>query len=134
MNRSMIALTVLASLGCVGPGTAADTRVSIPFHGKGGIDSWYAVNDSLIYLKSRSGDWYRAELAGPCSGLSFATAIGYEQEASGSFDSRSTILVDGQRCPLVKLEKSAGPTPKKKLLRKKSSDSIGGAHRRGRFL
>ncbi len=112
MTRSMIALAVLASLAM--PAAAADARVTIPFPDKGGIDSWHADSDSVLYLKSRGGDWYRAELLGACTGLSFAAAIGYEAEPNGTFDSTSAILVDNQRCPLTKLEKSAGPPPKKK--------------------
>jgi len=113
MTRSLIALAALASLACALPAMAADTRVSIPFPASGGIDSWHAESDSALYLKSRNGDWYRAELVGACQGLSFATVIGYEAEPNGTFDSTSAILVDGQRCPLVKLEKSSGPPPKK---------------------
>jgi hypothetical protein len=112
--RSLVALGVLAALS--GHASAADRveNVSIPFADSGGIDEWHAVDDKTVYLRSRTRQWYKAELFAPCNGLGFATAIGYVPEPTGSFDKNSSIVVDGQRCKLMTLQKSEKPEPKKK--------------------
>ena len=48
----------------------------------------------------------------PCDGLGFANRIGYKSEPDGSFDDKSSILVEGRECRLQTLVKS-DPPPKK---------------------
>jgi len=112
--RSLAALGLVAALS--GHAMAADQieNVSIPFADSGGIDEWHAVDDKTVYLRSRTRQWYKAELLGPCNGLQFATKIGYVAEPTGSLDKNSSIIVDGQRCKLITLQKSEKPEPKKK--------------------
>jgi len=112
----MIARSLLAGLTALSLATvavASEAPVSIPFASTGGIDEWHADTDSALYLRSRTREWYRAELLGPCAGLSYATTIGYVTPANGSFDNTSSIVVNGERCKVTKLEHSAAP-PKKK--------------------
>ncbi len=116
--RTLIALAALATFGSSVTCLAADrtnqaSRESIPFSSTGGIDEWHADGDKALFLRSRSGQWYRAELVTPCMGLGFATSIGYIAESDGSFDSSSAILVDGLRCQLSKLEKTEKPPARK---------------------
>jgi len=110
-------LTLAAIGGLVGAGSAptiAADHVSIPFASSGGIDDWRPEGNRVVYLHSRGNDWYRAELFGPCDGLKFTETIGYVPSTNGSFDNTSSIVVDGKRCAVMKLEKSAEPAPKKK--------------------
>jgi Family of unknown function (DUF6491) len=93
---------------------AAREEVSIPFAQFGGIDDWRADGTKALYIKGRgSNDWYYAKLFSTCQGLNFANTIGFRNEAAGDFDRFSTILVDGQSCPLTSLVKSEKPPPKK---------------------
>jgi|GEM_PF-618055 len=89
--------------------TASGEEARIPFPEYGGIDSWRPVDDDTLYIKGRSGQWYRAELMGPCIGLRHKVAIGFEIRPAGSFDRFSSIIVDGQRCPLRSLTKIESP-------------------------
>ena len=107
--RSLVAIAVLG----LSTAAFAEPSVSIPLANNGGIEEWHADTDSTLYLRSRTKDWYKAELYGPCSGLSFATGIGYVTPPNGNFDNTSSIVVDGQNCKVMKLEKS-GPPPKRK--------------------
>jgi hypothetical protein len=94
---------------------AAKEEVAIPFARFGGIDDWRADGNQALYIKGRgSSDWYYAKLMAPCQGLPFAQKIGFESEASGSFDKFSAIMVDGQKCQLVSLVKSEKPSDKTK--------------------
>jgi hypothetical protein len=93
--------------------TGGAEEVSIPFAQFGGIDDWRADGTKALYVKGRGKDWYYATLMSTCQGLNFAQTIGFRNEASGSFDKFSTILVDGQPCQLTSLTKSEKPTTKK---------------------
>ena len=85
-------------------------EVSIPFvsHPRA-IRSFKAPSDDLLYLKDRQGRWYRAEMGGPCIGLSWANAIGYDTRGSLSLGRGGSILVEGQRCMIVSLTRSEAP-------------------------
>jgi hypothetical protein len=107
------AVAIGAAAAVVAPSAQSASNGSIPFAGSVGIDEWRSESDSALFLRSKSQGWFRAELVGACSGLSVATAIGYEAEADGSFENTSAILVDGQRCPVATLQKIDGEPPKK---------------------
>jgi Family of unknown function (DUF6491) len=106
-------LAIFSALTVLSTAALAAASVSIPFANNGGIEEWHADTDSTLYLRSRNRDWYKAELTGPCSGLSFATGISYVTAPNGSFDNTSSVVVDGQSCKVMKLEKSEAP-PKRK--------------------
>ncbi|HEV2745716.1 MAG TPA: DUF6491 family protein [Allosphingosinicella sp.] len=96
------------------PGQAG-AEVSVPFSHQR-IRSFRSLDDRSVYLRvgSRSrGEWYRATTLHPCMELPYALAIGIaDVSVTGTLDRFSTLLVDGQRCPLQSLVRS-GPPPKK---------------------
>lgn len=87
-------------------------QARIPFADHGTIDNWQADGREGLYIQGPGTQWYYAKLAGYCPDLDFANAIGFETRGTGDFDSFSTIIVRGHRCPLTSLVKS-GPPPKK---------------------
>ena len=96
------------------PSPVGDEQVSIPFVTQPrAIRSFNAPSDDLLYLKDRRGRWYRAEIGGPCVGLSWANAIGYDTRGSLSLSRGSAILVEGQRCLITSLTRS-DPPPRKR--------------------
>jgi hypothetical protein len=89
-------------------------EVSIPFANFGGIDDWRADGRQALYIKGRrNNDWYYAKLLSSCQGLPFAEAVGFKGNPPSTFDKFSTIIVDGQSCPLVSLIKSEKPPANK---------------------
>jgi hypothetical protein len=93
---------------------SAGAEVSIPFVNFGGIDDWRADGNQALYIKGRGGDdWYYARLFAPCHDLPFVDTIGFENEATGSLDKFSAIVVRGQKCQLTSLVKSAKPAARK---------------------
>ncbi len=94
--------------------TKAADEVSIPFVNFGGIDDWRADGREGLYIKGRrNNEWYYAKLLSSCQGLPFAEAIGFKSNPPSIFDRFSTIIVDGQPCPLTSLVKSDKPAAKK---------------------
>jgi hypothetical protein len=117
MTRILTALacTLLATTSAAAQTSqpAVGKEASIPFVRLDGIRDFQPDGDDAIYLQDRAGKWYRANLAGPCLGLTTATQIAVDTRFGGnSLDRTGTLLVDGQRCRLLDLVTSA-PPPKK---------------------
>ncbi|HYC96015.1 MAG TPA: DUF6491 family protein [Sphingomicrobium sp.] len=107
MNYSTMRLTAaLVALAAMPTAASAD---SIPFVSMNGIANWTAVGDDTVYLQARNDQWYRADLAGPCFGLPTAFAIGVRTFGDDTFDDSSSIIVDGQRCPVMSVTMVQGP-------------------------
>ncbi|HEX7115507.1 MAG TPA: DUF6491 family protein [Steroidobacter sp.] len=117
MRSALFALFSSCVLAAIGFGAAAQDEAGesakparIPFANLGGIRNWRATDWDTLYVQARNGQWYRAELMGPCPGLDFAHTIGFVLEPTGSFDSFSSILVDGEQCRLKSLVRSEPPS------------------------
>lgn len=121
---NLITLAALAMTALAVPAAAQDAKpthswpqlgveASIPFANHRGIDNFQPDGDEGIWLQDIRDRWYYGKIIGPCNGLNFATAIGYETRGTSSFDKFSAILVEGQRCQLETLVTSDKPPSKK---------------------
>ena len=123
MRRRMKRLLLLLAGAVAAPASAAPPEpdrgeVSIPFVTQPrAIRSFKAPSDDLLYLRDRCGLWYRAEIGGPCVGLSWANVIGYDTRGSLSLGRGGSSLVEGQRCMIVSLTRSDPPPRKRKKAR-----------------
>jgi len=118
--KTAISMTIVAGLLCGVSFTAAQAadapkvkQAAIHFADNGGIYDYKAVNDHMLYIQSRDRTWYRAELFGPCSGLQFATGIGFEPEPGGDFTKYGSVVVGGLKCKVQSLTQIEGAPPKK---------------------
>jgi hypothetical protein len=89
----------------------AAEEVRIPFP-RFGVRSFRTVGDDVVYLQDRRRDWYRAELAGSCVGLPMALRIGVDSRFGDVLERGSTLIVDGDRCTVSSLVRSAAPPPR----------------------
>lgn len=108
MKKLFIALLLGAAMPAV-TATAQAKEVGIPFAGSGGIRDWRADGNRALYIEGRGGDWYRAELMGPCHGLNFANTIRFVSEPTDRFDRFSKIVVDRQVCHVRSLQRAEKP-------------------------
>jgi len=107
------AASLAAPLAAASPRPAAPepgAEASIPFAHFGGVWSFEAPDDDLVYLQDRSRNWYRAQLYGPCFGLGWANGIGIDTRGSSEFDRYSFLIVGKERCAIQSLTRS-GPPP-----------------------
>jgi hypothetical protein len=115
MKRSLLPLLAAAAAPVFASPQASEEQVTIPFVSQPrSIRTFEAPDDSTLYLQDRQRRWYRAELGGSCFGLRWAQVIGYDTRGGLSLDRFSSILVDGERCPIVSLTRSDGPPRKRK--------------------
>ena len=88
------------------------------------LDSWRAIDrESLvIYAPSRNHP-YTVDLLIPCQGLRFAETIAFTSRDSRLCDfRREAIIVDGQRCPIGRIEPISVEEAKALTTRKKTDE------------
>jgi hypothetical protein len=84
-------------------------NAQIPFVQYGGIRDWRTENDHELYAQASDRRWYKVELLGPCIGLEFANGVRFlPSDSAGTFDRFSSIVVDGQRCKVDRVEALQG--------------------------
>lgn len=88
---------------------APSGSAEIPFVNHGGIRDWTAGDDDTLFVQAMSGKWYEVDLMSSCSGLPFATRVGFDTGPIDTFDRFSTVIVDGQRCPVQSVSLMASP-------------------------
>jgi hypothetical protein len=117
MTPLLIALAALIAAPTGAPPRAdalGDARIAFP--SRGGIVRMQADGDEALYVQDRHRQWYRAQLYGPCYGLSRSLGIGFDTRGSMDFDRFSTIVVGDERCQIQSLARS-GPPPSKRSRR-----------------
>ncbi len=125
MNAAMrhailLALTgvLLSSAALANPEPSSEPRQArIPFANSGGISGWQSAGRDAILLEGTGRKWYRAEVFGYCRDLDIATTIGFDTSPNGDFDSFSSLIVRGQRCPIKSLVQVPAPARKAKKLK-----------------
>jgi hypothetical protein len=119
MKKPMIAFAACFALAAPAaakhgpvPAPAIGQEAHIPFASMGGIRSFHADDDNIVYLQDYRRRWYRAELIGPCYGLQWAMRIAVDTRGSSTFDRSSALFVGQERCMLDSLTYS-GPPPRR---------------------
>ncbi len=111
----LLAGVLLSSAALANPAPASEPpQARIPFANSGGISGWQSAGRNAILLEGNGRKWYRAEVMGHCHDLDMATTIGFDTSPNGDFDSFSSLIVRGQRCPLKSLVETAPPARKAK--------------------
>ncbi len=119
MKTPLLLLIAAAAAPALAAPEPEREEASIPFvnHSRA-IRTFEAPSDDLVYLQDRQSRWYRAEIGGPCIGLSWANAVGYDTRGSLSLARGGSILVDNQRCQIVSLTRSEPPPRRRHKKRK----------------
>ena len=117
MTKKILASAAAAALLATGahsaPASPQPEEARIVFPHRGGIRGFDAVGDRTVYLEGRGDRWYRATLFAPCTQLRFTHSIGIDTNGMASFDRFGSLIVNGERCKLASLVRSA-PPPKQR--------------------
>jgi len=108
-----LALAAAAVPAVAAPDPPQAEQARIPFPRYGGVRNFRSVGEDVLYLQDSRRHWYRAELAGPCHDLPSALRIGLDSRFSSMLERGSTLIVDGDRCTVVSLVRSAAPPPRR---------------------
>ena len=116
LRKLVLAAAVSAAASVSGPTMAAAAPsgdAEIPFLNFGGIQNWTANGDSSLNVQAAGGQWFKVDLAVPCRGLPYALRIGVDSGPTDTLDNFSTIIADGDRCPVASVTRIAAPSPRK---------------------
>lgn len=108
----LLPLSAAAATGPAAEPRALGVESGIAFPGDSTIRNWQADRDRGIWIQDRRGDWYYGGFAGICRDVGFAQAIGVETRGAGRLDKFASIIVRGERCPLISFVSSAPPPTK----------------------
>jgi len=89
-------------------------QASIPFANRGGVRDWLVEDDSNLLLQDRRGQWYRARLLAPATYLAYVSSLRFATGPSGTLEALDSIIVRGQKFPIVSLTRIDPPSLKKK--------------------
>ena len=88
-------------------------EASIPFANHS-ILNWQADSSRGVWVQANDRQWYYAKFMGPCSGLNFANAIGFDTGPAGSLDRWGAVIVPRYgKCAFSSFEPSDGPAKRK---------------------
>ncbi|QAY79470.1 DUF6491 family protein [Sphingosinicella sp. BN140058] len=107
----------IALAGCAGvgrPAAAPAGETTIPAVAGRGVLEWRAGGEDLVFIRSFLGKWYRVQLTGRCARLDDARGLGFETSPLGELDRNSTIIAEGERCPVSSIVRIDAPPPRKK--------------------
>jgi hypothetical protein len=118
--KTMTSILMLATACAASAANASPTDQSgkISLVNRNGIQSWTAKNDSTLFVQAMAGKWYRVELAIPCTGLPFETRIRFATGQTDTLDDFSSIIFDGERCPVQSVSPMASPPPNRPVATK----------------
>ena len=103
--------TAVAKPAPVWPQLGVEAR--IPFPNFGAIRNYETDNDDGIWIEDQQRRWYYGKFMGPCQGVQFAQAIGFDTRGSAQFDKFSKIVVDGDVCMFESFVTAEKPLPRK---------------------
>lgn len=108
------ALCVAVAAAALVPASAiakspSGSSASVPFVHFGGIQDWQADDENTLYVESQGGQWFRAEMAGPCFNLPNALGLRIDTGGTDTFDAFSTVIVGHERCQVMNVTQVSGP-------------------------
>tara|TARA_R110000868_G_scaffold18366_7_gene80917 strand:- start:626 stop:979 length:354 start_codon:yes stop_codon:yes gene_type:complete len=106
-----LSLMLPATLATAKQQSAKSEQARIHFVNHGAIRDWQPDGERGLWIKANHRQWYYADLMFRCTGLDFVNSIGFDTGPAGSFDKFSSVVVDGQKCPVASVVKS-DPPPK----------------------
>lgn len=114
MHKSLGLIAVAALLGACAttttePVAASGEETAIPFVSSIHDLEWKAASDESAYIRGGNGEWYLVRTTNRCTRLLSARAIGFDTSALNQLDRFGALLVEGQRCPVASVTRSARP-------------------------
>ena len=115
MSTNIRVVTAAIILGLAQPliARAADMATSQPvihFADLKGVRSWRAGGDNIVYVRSISGQWYKAVMAETCMALDTKKGISFDTETDPATQEKvSKVVVDRHICRVTSLTQIDAP-------------------------
>jgi opacity protein-like surface antigen len=103
---------ILTVVSCLATTTAmaADAAAPVQFDSIGGVKSWKAGGDAVVFIKNRADQWYKAELDEACMKYDTSKGVKFLTELDPVTNIKvSKVLVERRICKVVSLAKVDSP-------------------------
>ena len=95
----------------VKPGAKAPMMLGFNFNNIGGVRSWRAGGDTVVFIKNKSDQWYKAEMDDACMKLDTKKGVNFITETDPTTNVKtSAVVVDRHICRVTSLTKVAAET------------------------
>ncbi len=105
---------ILAAIGCLlaGPILAAEAETApIQLSDLGGVKSWKVGSDTVVFIKSKTDQWYRAEMLEYCMKYDTSKGVNFITELDPVTNVKtSAVVVERHMCKITSLTKVDAPT------------------------
>ena len=81
----------------------------MPLFQLGQFQTFRAIDRDTVYIRGIGRQWYRVATMGPCPNLPWARALGLDTSGARTLDRFSTLIVEGDRCAVASVTRSAEP-------------------------
>jgi hypothetical protein len=96
--------------GALSATAPAAPQPALQFSDLDGVKSWRAGGDTVVFVKSRSDQWYKAEMQETCMKLNTKKGIKFVTETDpATLERFSAVVVDRHICRVTSLSKSDSP-------------------------
>ena len=94
---------------------AADSKPALQFKDLGGVRSWKAGGDTIVFVKNRADKWFKAVMTDACMALDTKKGIKFITERDPETEERvSAVVVDRHICRVTSLMEIESPPPETK--------------------
>ena len=106
-------LCTIAATSWAADGGRLPDSLKFTFNDLGGVRSWKAGSDTVVFVKSRTEQWYKAEMAETCMALDTKKGITFIVETDPVTNAKTNaVVVDRHIChvtSLTRVDASAVP-------------------------
>lgn len=106
---ALILAAVTAGQAVAAVPMAAPREATIRYAAGDGIRDFHADDEGSIYLRERTGRWYRAFFHAPCPGVRHTDSIRVKTDRLGQFDRFGAITTYRGLCSVSSVVRSAKP-------------------------
>jgi hypothetical protein len=111
--KPYIRIIIAAAFAGVPISVMAAEAAPLQFTDLGGIKTWKAGGDTTVFVKSKSDQWYRADMLETCMKYDTAKGVNFITELDPETNKKvSKVIVERRICQVTSLKKVDSPDAK----------------------
>ncbi len=105
-SKIRAALLILAASTAATPLLAADGAPPLQFSDLGGVRTWRVGGDTVIFIKNKADEWYRADMKETCMKYDTKKGVNFITELDPETNQKSSaVVVERRICRITSLQK-----------------------------
>jgi len=105
-SKIRAAILIIAASTTATPLLAANDAAQLQFSDLGGVRAWRVGGDTVIFIKSKTDEWYRADMKETCMKYDTKKGINFITELDPETNQKvSAVVVERRICRITSLQK-----------------------------